>query len=157
MTELQKLSEALAARTPVKIGARAGNWQEFIVLFSPAGKLRCKVLDGKSAQPRPFIFGRGETEAFPDSLQGSRIIATPEGNPSCIFAAGWPTNAKVRISVFFFSEGAMSGDTFVYQKEDGQDLQLNLFAVIDGNPVQIYSTTIEDLLEHSTIIQIPKA
>lgn len=156
MTEAQKLSEVLAARTLAKSDA-AGNLQEFIVLFSPAGTLRWKILDGKSGKPRPFVFGRGETEGFPDLLLASRIIAIPEGNPIGVFAAGFPADAKARVTVFFFSEGAVSGDTFVYQKEDGTQLQLSLFAVVDGNPSQIFSTIVNDGNEQSTIIQLQKA
>ena len=156
MTEEQKLANILLARRSSKNPVETGNMQEFIVQFSPAGTVRCRIVDGQSGQPRPFLFGRGETEAFPDPLQASRIIATPEGNPIGVFAAGFPSDAAANVSVFFFNDGAISGDNFIYQKEDGTQLQLTLFAVINGNPTQIFSTQINDNQEHSTTIQIPK-
>jgi hypothetical protein len=88
-------------------------------------------------------------------LVGSRIIATPEGNPTGFFAAGFNENVEADISVFFFCDGAGTGDSFVYQKERGDKLELHLFVVQNDNPVHIFNTTITDDQEHSVKIKIP--
>lgn len=150
----QRLKELLRSRKRSDVAVRDG-YQEFIVSFTPSGTLRCRISAGEAGQPRPLIFGRGETQSFPAALVASRIIATPEGNPTGIFAAGFNEDVSAQLTVFFFSEGGTSGDTFVYRKEAGTQLQLKLFAVVDGNPTQIFSTTVNDDQEHTTTIQIP--
>jgi hypothetical protein len=50
----------------------------------------------------------------------------------------------------------MDGDAFVYRMEDGTELELKLYAVVDNNPTQIYSTTVTDGDEHSAPISIPR-
>jgi hypothetical protein len=155
MNNDKAIHDALQSREPSK-PSKTGTLQEFIVAFTPAIKLRCRVVAQNSNRPRELLFGRGETESFGGTLEASRIIATPEGNPTGIFAAGFPTDARASFRVFFFNEGAKSGDLFVFQMEEGTNCELRLFAVMDGNPGQIYNTTITDNNEHSVEINLPR-
>lgn len=154
MNDYNEIHRTLQSREPSK-ASKTGTLQEFIVAFTPAIKFRCKVLDMNSRKPRALLFGRGETESLGGTLEASRIIATPEGNPIGIFAAGFPTNARASFRVFFFNKKPKTGDRFVFQMEEGTECQLRLFAVVEGNPSQIYSTTITDNEEHSVEITIP--
>ena len=152
MSIQEKLVEILRSRKQAGEYPRDQMAVEFIVSFSPSGTLRWKLVD-QTGQPRPPIFGRSEVQ-FP--LDGSRIIATPEGNPTGFFAAGFNENVDANFYVFFFCHGAVSGDSLVYRKDRGDKLDLHLFVVQNENPIPIFNTTITDDQEHSVEIQIPK-
>jgi hypothetical protein len=155
----EKLAEILRTRKQADESPRDQKTVEFIVSFSPSGTLRWKVVDAQTGQPRPPIFGRSEVKLPTDGklLDGSRIIAHPEGNPTGFFAAGFNENVDADFSIFFFCTGAVTGDSFVYQKDRGDKLELHLFGVQNAQPFHIFSTTITDDEEHSATIQIPKA
>jgi|SRR6266849_5780230 hypothetical protein len=155
MSIQEKLVEILRSRKQAGEFPRDQKAVEFIVSFSPSGTLRWKLVDAQTGQPRPPIFGRSEIQS--DALDGSRIIATPEGNPTGFFAAGFNENVDARFDVFFFCTGAVTGDSLVYQKDRGDKLDLHLFVVQNDNPIHIFNTTISDDQEHSVKIQIPKA
>jgi len=154
MSIQEDLVEILRSRKQAGEYPRDQKAVEFIVSFTPSGTLRWKVVDAQTGQPRPPIFGRSEVQ-FP--LDGSRIIATPEGNPTGFFAAGFNENVDAQLTVFFFCTGAVTGDSLVYQKDRGDKLDLHLFVVQNENPMPIFNTTITDDQEHSAEIQIPKA
>jgi hypothetical protein len=153
MAKDKYLAEVLEARRKSRGVTPAQKAQEFIVSFSPSGTLRWKIINAQSGQPRPPVFGRSDVRS--DALVGSRIIATPEGNPTGFFAAGFNENVEADISVFFFCDGAGTSDSLVYQKERGDKLELHLFVVQNNNPVHIFNTMITDDQEHSVKIQIP--
>jgi hypothetical protein len=153
MSIQEKLVEILRSRKEAGEVPRDQKAVEFIVSFSPSGTLRWKLVDAQTGQPRPPIFGRSEVQSF--ELVGSRIIATPEGNPTGFFAAGFNEDVDASIHVSFFCTGAVTGDSFVYQKDRGNKLDLHLFVVQNNNPLHIFNTTISDDREHSVKIQIP--
>jgi len=155
MSIQEKLVEILRSRKQAGEYPRDQMAVEFIVSFSPSGTLRWKLVDAQTGQPRPPIFGRSEVQT--DELVGSRIIATPEGNPTGFFAAGFNENVDASFHVSFFCPGAVSGDSLVYRKDRGDKLDLHLFVVRNDNPIHIFNTTITDDQEHSVEIQIPKA
>jgi hypothetical protein len=156
MSIQERLVEILGSRKQAGEYPRDPKTVEFIVSFSPSGTLRWRLVDTQTSQPRPPIFGRSEVHSA-KTLDGSRIIATPEGNPTGFFAAGFNENADASFSIFFFCSGAVTGDSFVYRKERGDKLELRLFVVQNDNPIHIFNTTITDDQEHSVNIQIPKA
>jgi hypothetical protein len=156
MSIQEKLVEILRSRKQAGEYPRDQNAVEFIVSFSPSGTLRWKVVDAQTGQPRPPIFGRSEVQNPTHALDASRIIATPEGNPTGFFAAGFNESVDARFAVFFFCTGTVTGDSLVYQKDRGDKLDLHLFVVQNDNPIHIFNTTITDDQEHSIEIQIPK-
>jgi hypothetical protein len=153
----EKLVEILRARKQTGEYPRDQKAVEFIVSFSPSGTLRWKLIDAQTGQPRPLIFGRSEVENLAHELDAIRIIATPEGNPTGFFAAGFNENVDASFSVFFFCLSAVSGDSLVYRKDRGDKLDLHLFVVRNDNPIHIFNTTITDDQEHSVRIEMPKA
>jgi hypothetical protein len=96
----EKLVEILRSRKQAGEYPRDQMAVEFIVSFSPSGTLRWRLVDAQTGQPRPPIFGRSEVQNLAHELDASRIIATPEGNPTGFFAAGFNENVDANFYVF---------------------------------------------------------
>lgn len=126
--------------------------QEFTVVFSPSTKLTCSILSARN-QSYPIIFGRADTKG---ALEATRIIATPEGNPTGIAAFGFPSDTDAQIAVHFYMSGVADGDVVELQKVDGKrPCEVILFLWLDGTPHQVHKTFLADNDEHTFKLKLP--
>jgi hypothetical protein len=158
MSLQQKLAEYLKTRTLASGVTPDQVPLEFVVIFRPAATFQWQLLDGKSGKPRPLVFSRSQISQLSSSTDAVGIVMTPEdGHPSQCFVSvsSSSENASADVATFFFCDGASSGDSFVYQKTDGGQIEI-IFNVFKGeNDANIFHATISDNQKHSVVIQIP--
>ena len=162
MTLQQKLAEYLRARKPAA-GAGADLVPlEYVVIFRPTATFQWTLLDGKTGMPRPLVFARSQIDlgnfTASTSSVACQVVMTPEdGHPTqcSVLVSSFSDNVDADAATFFFCDGATSGDTFVYQKTDGGQIDM-IFNVFKGaNNANTFHATITDNNEHSVTIQIP--